>query len=218
MLLFARLSLAAFAVCACQSAPQPITISAAEEAASVQRRLAYAGFEPIDALVARGLEVQRADFLFDIICCQPSAQLTRDAAGEIVVTLHYQGHRESAVADPRLWDALAARVMAGALARPDEREARRRIRRVTACHTWHVIEARFGAQRHNLAASRCLGDLQARALDYATAIARAAVDTLPRCGPWRGEPVADRALELCAQSFGGPTEAFREMHNAMAGD
>lgn len=211
-------SLAAVALGACQTTTPTFEISPAEEAASERHRLAHAGFEPIDALAARGLEVQRVDFLFDIVCCQPSVQLTRDAAGEIVVTLHYQGHRESALADQRLWDALRARVTTGALAHPDEREARRRDRRINACHTWHTIEAQVGAQRHNLIATRCLGDLQARALDYATAIARAAVNTLPRCEPWRGEPLADRALYECAQTFGGPTEAFREMHNATSGN
>lgn len=211
-------SLAALALGACQTTTATFEISPAEQAASEQSRLAHAGFEPVDALAARGLEVQRVDFLFDIICCQPSVQLTRDAAGKVTATLHHEGHRETAVVDRRLWDALRTRVAAGALVHPDQREARRRDRRAGVCHTWHTIEARFGGQRHALVATRCLGDLQARALDYAMALARAAVDTLPRCAPWRGEPLADRALYECAQSFGGPTEAFREMHNATSGN
>jgi hypothetical protein len=200
------LFIAVFLVAGCRTAA-PITAPAlwsSEELARLEeRRLDGAGFEPLETVVARGLEVQRVDFNFDMICCQPSVQLTRAETGTVMLTFHAYGHRDSVAVEADRWMELASQVRTGALAPPDPVEVRRRDR--GPCHTWHDIEASLGGQPHRLTASRCLGGLQARALSYVETIA---LDTLPRCQPWRANSNIGEALNECGRSFGPPDPAW----------
>ena len=195
-------------IAGCQPTISP-ELPAGEIEREEQRRLAMADFEPLEILAARGLEVQRVDFLYELFG-YPSVELVRTPEGEVTLRLNYLGHTDTAVVEPVVWERLQAMADGGALSPPDQREERRRRRRIFRCHAWHTVETLIAGRRQRLVPTPCLGDLYERSLAYVDAVGRAAVEHLPRCAPFRSAPTDD-ALLNCGRTFGPQTDEYRAL-------
>ncbi|HEY0313316.1 MAG TPA: hypothetical protein VGC56_12570 [Allosphingosinicella sp.] len=191
--------------------PQSAADRAAYESRREARRLAQAGFEPLAALAARSIEVQRVDPTWNLID-YPSVELTRDAQGNAAIALKYLGHVESRRVPAALWDRLSARIPAAfrpADPQAEGRSDRAAVRRGQYCHAWHSLEALSGGRLYRIIATPCMANLQKETLAYTDLLIRAAIDALPLCAPERAVPETDEALAACGHRLGPPTEAFR---------
>lgn len=173
-----------------------------------RRRLVRAQFDPLTDLAAAGLEVQRADLMWDLLG-HPSVELTRDKDLTVRISLKYWGHERTQVVPGEVWAELAAQA-SDAFVAPDQTTLERRRREVSYCHSWHELEAVIGGQPMRITASTCLGDLQQASLDYADALARLAIDSIPLCEADRATASIYLALRACGDRFGPPTEQYKE--------
>jgi hypothetical protein len=189
----------------------PLLVSPEERERYERRRLAMAGFETLEALAGRGIEVQRVDPMWGLQE-YPSVELRRDASGQVTISLNFWGHTRTVIASSALWERFAAR-SEEAFAEPDRREAMRRDRQVTRrsgyCHSWHVLELSAGGQFRRITATPCYGDLQATSLAYAEDLARAAIEQVDVCQAERQVVEIAQALWQCGRHFGGPTPEHR---------
>lgn len=200
------------ALASCQSAQpvsQPASTGAAvaEKARQEERRLRRAGLEPLALLTTKGLEVQRVDPMWGLLD-YPSVELVRDKSGAVVLHFRYWGHQQQHAVSTSDWDRLAS-MAPRAFAAPDPKQYRRALRKVGVCHTWHVVETNLDGRQLKERVSYCLGDLQKPGTDYADALARLAIESVPMCVQERSESSVERALSKCAARFGPPTAEHR---------
>lgn len=196
----------ALALSACQHVTPPPAPEA--EAAHEQERLLKAQFEPIDVLLARSLEVQRAQFMWGLQG-YPSVEAVRDGAKSSVI-LRYWGHEYRAPLPPGVWESLAAD--APRAFHPEATAAsRKRDRRDGPCHSWHRLEAALDGRILRATASPCVNAPQAPALAYADRLARLAIDNVAICKADRGTADTAHALRACGARMGPPTADYRKL-------
>lgn len=201
---------------ACQTAREPAPAPTPEQVAQAEQderqRLAIAGFEPLSALAARGLEVQRVDPMWGLLD-YPAAELTRDAAGAVTISMKYRGHVRTAPVSADVWARFAARAPAAfapADPRALERKYREVVRRYGYCHGWDNLEAVFGGREQRETVSVCMGDLQKVSVAYGNDLARLAIDHIPLCEPDRGKDI-ERALWDCGDRLGQVTPEHKKL-------
>jgi hypothetical protein len=186
------------------------TMPTADDA--LQRRmLAKAGFEPLEALARKGIEVQRAAYMIALLD-RPSVEIRRTPDGAVVVSLRNLGNEATQALAPQVWTSLAERSGA-AFVEPDPAKLRKvyrkLIRRYGYCHSWTDLEALIGGASRRITGSICFRELEAPSLAYADAMARIAVDHISVCEPDRDELDPVEALRKCAGRLGPATPEYR---------
>ena len=186
---------------------------AAENQRRERRRLRLAGFEPLAAVIANGIEVQRVDPMWGLLD-YPSVELTRDKSGVVTVALKFWGHEQRQQVAPENWERLAALAPAAFMpADPKalERKYRRVVRKSGYCHGWHLMEASVAGRQLEETVSPCAGALQKAGLDYSEALIRVAIDNIDLCEPDRQAASIEQALSKCGYRLGRPTPQFRQL-------
>jgi hypothetical protein len=182
-----------------------------------QRRLRLAGFEPLVAVIANGIEVQRVDPMWGLLD-YPSVELTRDKSGAVTVALKFWGHERRQPVSPENWERLAA--LAPTAFKPAdpkalERQYRRVVRKSGYCHGWHLMEANIAGRHFEETVSPCAGALQKAGLDYSEALIRVAIDNIDLCEPDRQAASIEQALSKCGYKLGRPTPEFRQLEQQL---
>ncbi len=197
---------------ACSKVPTTTSqLSAEEEKEEQHERYVRTGFAPTADLIAKKVEVQRAEFMIGLEYLV-SVELRRASQGQPTVTLHSGGNRRTAAIPVGEWLDLASNKLS-AFRSISTQKARKReevIRREGAyCHYWTTIETTLGLIARRQDIDLCYGNFQPVAHLYAERIARVVLARIPDCAPQRAIPITQDALEGCAISLGPETETYK---------
>lgn len=208
---FLALSLASCATDQPVKQPVGVESQSAEKAYREERRLRLAGFEPLEMLTAKGLEVQRVDPMWDLLD-YPTVELVRSHDGKVAIFLRYLGREQKGSVNTDEWNRLAL-MTPGAFTPVTDKAISKHLKN-SYCHAWHDVEASFAGKTMTARVSPCSGELQKAGLAYAEALFRLAIDSIGMCESERANPDSKRALWDCGRKFAPPTEQYKTFYNS----